>query len=276
MIINDPIVAAFAGIPVNPSAGVSGGILQMELASAVLKARSHPKPNLMMSGSPDPILQSIEEFLKLKRVHLAWNKIAVIGCSAGGDVALRTLMKNIVVPHIPIVIAMHHNPGFKFMTKFQMKNGLAQRIQIAKDGESIRAGKVYFLEGDKAHNFKAATKSFSVLPLRQKPKFHPMIDEVFSNAGVAFKRNAISMIMSGMLSDGAEGLKAMALNGALTMIQAPVSAMFKDMPMAAMKISPLSKVLKLEEMATRINQISRDDLKYEKLGGFAFPLGHDK
>ncbi len=270
MIINDPIVAAFAGISVNPTAGISGGILQMELASAVMEARSHPKPSSMMSASPDPILQSIEDFLKIKRVHMTWNKIAFIGCSAGGDVALRTLMKNIVVPHIPIVIAMHHNPGFKFMTKFQMKNGLAQRVQIAKDGESIRSSKVYFLPGDMTNNFKAGTKSFSVLPLRQKPKFHPVIDEVFANAGVAFKRDAISIILSGMLNDGAEGLKTMALNSAFTIVQAPGTALFKDMPTAAMKSSPLSKVWKLEEMATQINQMSRDNLKYEKLGGFAF------
>jgi len=270
VIIQDPIVAAFAAIQVNASAGISGGILQMELASAVLEARSHPKPNIMISGSPDPILQSIEDFLKAKRVHLTWSKIAFIGCSAGGDVALRTLMKNLIVPHIPIVIAMHHNPGFKFMTKFQMKNGLAQRIQIAKDGESIRAGKLYFLEGDKAHNFKSVTKSFSILPLRQKPKYHPEIDVVFANAGIAFRNSAISMIMSGMLSDGAEGLKTMALNGAYTMIQSPGSALFKDMPLAAMKTSTVSKVLKLEEMAAHINKVSREDLKYEKLGSFAF------
>lgn len=242
----------------------------MELASAVLEARSHPKPSVMISGSPDPILHSVEEFLKQKRVHLAWTKIAFLGCSAGGDVALRSLMKNIVVPHIPLVIVMHHNPGFKFMTKFLMKNGISQRVQIAKDGESIRAGKLYFLEGDKIHNFKLATKSFSVQPQRTKTKFHPEIDEVFANAGIVFKRNALSVILSGMLSDGAEGIKAMALNGAYSMIQEPGSALFKDMPNAARKASPLSKTLSLDAIASRINQAAREDLKYEKLGGFAF------
>ncbi len=270
MIIRDPIAAAFAGISVSPSAGVSGGILQMELANTVLEARSHPRANVMMAGAPDPILHSLEEFLKVKRIHLAWTKIAFLGCSAGGDVALRSLMKHIVVPHIPIVIVMHHNPGFQFMTKFQMKNGLSQRIQIAKDGESIRASKLYFLEGDKSHNFKAMTKSFSILRQPQKPKFHPEIDRVFANAGIAFKQNAISVIMSGMLSDGAEGLKAMVLNGGTTMIQEPRTAMFKDMPNAAIKSSPLSKVLMLDAIAAKINFISKSDLKYEKLGGFAF------
>lgn len=271
MMIQDQLVASFAKIAVSPSLGMSGGILQMELANVVLEARSRPQTNAFMASAPDPLLNSIDEFLMSKRIHLAWSKIVFIGCSAGGDVALRSIMKQISVPHIPIVIAMHHNPGFKFMTKFQMKNGPSQRVQTARDGESIRASKVYFLEGDKAHNFKAVTKSFSVLPQRTNPKFHPVIDDVFTNAGLAFRMNAISMIFSGMLYDGAEGLKAMSLNGSTTMIQEPASAMFKDMPLAAQKSSPMSKTMPLDMIATRINSTSQSDLKYEKLGGFSFP-----
>ncbi len=271
MFIQDPLVAAFTILPVSPTLGISSGILGMELANVVLEARSHPQGNAFVSSAPDPILNSIEEYLTSKRIHLAWNRIVFIGCSAGGDVALRSLMKKIIVPHLPIVIAMHHNPGFKFMTKFQMGNGPSQRIQVAKDGESIRANKVYFLEGDKLHNFKLVTKSFSVLPNRNTPKFHPVIDDVFTNAGIVFKSTAISMILSGMLSDGAEGLKTMSLNGATTLIQEPASAMFKDMPLAAIQSSPLSRNMSLELIAGKINQFSRDDLKYEKLGGFIFP-----
>jgi len=160
---------------------------------------------------------------------------------------------------------MHHNPGFQFMSKFEMKNGVFQRPVSPKDGEPIRSGSIYFLAGDKSYGFRMSTKSFSVTPLLKQLKFRPDIDTVFKQAATSFKAMAMGVVMTGMLSDGAEGLQAMGLNRCATWIQDPSTAMFKDMPLAAKEKAPFAKIGTIKQIAERINMISRQSLKIEPI-----------
>ncbi len=255
----DPLISGFARITIQNSSSLDRNLI-LDIADTIQKARVHPKPSSVFSRSGDPVLERVFDFLDRKRFHISWSKLVLLGCSAGGNVALRSLFKHLIVPHIPIIIVMHHNPGFKFLTKLDLANSTFQRIIPVKDGEPIRGSRLYFLPGEMETGFSRQTKSFVVKPVNYKQRFRPDIDKAFAAAGARFRENVIGVILSGMLNDGAEGTKTIFLNRGEVWVQQPSTALFKEMPNAAIKTVPTVKIKTLQQIAEKINQISLNDL----------------
>ena len=44
---------------------------------------------------------------------------------------------------------MHHNPGFSFLARFELANGVTHTPVLVETDMPIRGGEVYFLPGDK-------------------------------------------------------------------------------------------------------------------------------
>lgn len=261
----DPLLNGFARIRILQHSGNSDRGFIMKIAEAILKARTHPKPANIFSKSGDPVLESVLELMTRERYHFTWKKLVVLGCSAGGNVALRSLFKHLIVPHLPIIIAMHHNPGFMFMTHFEMANSTLQRVITAKDGEQITGSRIFFIPGEAETGFSPRTTSFKIQPINYKTRFRPDINDIFKAVGIRFRENSIGVILSGMLDDGAEGIKAMALNRGEVCVQEPSTALFKEMPNAAIKSFAGVRVRSLQKIADRINQLTKDHLVIEPI-----------
>ena len=256
---SDPLLSEFQRILVQKGP-TSWSALLGRLADELAHARQRKQTRVDFSQREDPVKVSINRVLREHQVQLHWEKIAYLGCSAGGDVSLRTLFSYIAYPHIPIIIAMHHNPGFRFLAKLNMANGIAQQPIIVEHDMSIKSGELYFVPGDQLIGYHANDRSFQLSPPPSKRRFRPLIDQVFSVAGQRFHRQAIGVIMSGMLNDGAAGLKDMFLNHSDVLIQEPMTALFDDMPKAALEAVPTAEVLSLKGIADRINACSRQFL----------------
>jgi len=136
----------------------------------------------------------------------------IIGCSAGGDGALRGIFKKMIYPHIPIILAMHHTQGFKFMSGIELANELIHKPHTHQTEMTIKAGEVYFAPGDKMLGYYSTNASFNLKPRTIPSRFNPVIDHLFSAAARRFKETLVGIILSGMLGDGAEGLKDIYLN----------------------------------------------------------------
>lgn len=256
---SDPLLSEFQWI-LAKNGPTSWSVLLGRLADELAHARQLRQTQVDFSRREDPVKVSINRVLREQQVQFHWEKIAYLGCSAGGDMALRTLFGYIAYPHIPIIIVMHHNPGFRFLAKLNLANGIAQQPIIVGHDISIRSGELYFVPGDQLIGYHSHDRSFQLSPPPSKRRFRPLIDHVFSVAGQRFHRQAMGVIMSGMLDDGAAGLKDMFLNHADVVIQEPTTALFDDMPRAALEAVPTAKVLSLKGIADRINAFSHQFL----------------
>jgi two-component system, chemotaxis family, protein-glutamate methylesterase/glutaminase len=263
---SDPLLAGFARIKIKENLLSSNKGMLMQIGDVILASKRLPRRQEIFQQNGDPVLDKVLTHIKRNRYHISWKRLVVLACSAGGNVALRTIFKHLIVPHIPIIITMHHNPGFTFATQFDTASGIRHAVQTIRDGESILASQVYFLPGDLEIGYHARTSSFQVHKVMGKPRFRPDIDKALATTASRFKKQAVTAIMSGMLNDGAEGVKAVFLNGGEVWIQDPKTAMFKDMPQNAMKNAPHAKIVQLKEIADRINQISQEDLTLEPVG----------
>ncbi len=134
---------------------------------------------------------------------------------------------------------------------------MTQQPIIIEDDMPFRSGEIYFVPGDKTVGYHAHDPSFQISPLLSKLRFRPLIDQVLSVAGQRFHRQALGVIMSGMLNDGAAGLRDLYLNHGEVLIQEPSMAMFADMPKAAQGMVPTAKTVPLKSIADQINAYSR-------------------
>lgn len=256
----DPLVNSYARIKTMTTKQNPGKSLILKIADTIQSVRTTYRAEAFLSRTYDPVLVGIGNLLKTEGYFLQWGKIIFIGCSAGGNVALRTLFKNILIPHLPIVIVMHHNPGFNFMAKFEMAGGVLQVVEQISAGMAINGGGIYFMPVDHDLDFNRPKNSFELIPLKVRTKFRPEIDRVMNSAARFFHDRMMGTIFSGMLSDGAAGLKEIANHGGETWIQEPASALFKEMPEAALRSVPNAKTASLLAIADRINDLSKEYL----------------
>ncbi len=255
----DPLVVSIKLLLEKESEQDWGPVLT-RLANDIAHTRQRPVAG-RFTNREDPIKLAVTRILSDERIVLAWDRLVILGCSAGGDVALRTLFGHINYPHVPIIIAMHHHPGFKFIAGFELANGLTQKPVLVQTDMAIKSGEVYFAPGDMTLGYHRSNASFQLSTRTIKSRFRPIIDQVFSAAAVRFSNRLTGAIMSGMLSDGAQGLKDIFLGRGEALIQIPDTALFGDMPKAAAAAVPTARTLTLQQLAGRINEHSGQYLR---------------
>ena len=80
----------------------------------------------------------------------------------------------------------------------------------------------------------------------------PSVDVLFESVAAVSRGRAITVLMTGMGSDGAEGLGSLAKAGAVTIAQSPDSCVVSGMPKSAIDRGHARAVLPLEDIASGI------------------------
>ena len=258
-VFQDPLLGGIQRI-LGDRSGVSRTLLLAQLATEFQKTRSRGKAG-RFSREEDPLLTSFRRVIQEAGVQLRWEKLIYLGCSAGGDVALRTLFRYISFPHLPIVIVMHHNPNFRFLARLELVNGLSQHPVVITEDMGIKSAEIYFVPGNNWVGYHSGSLAFRLSPITHKTRFRPVIDTVFRTAAEHFGNRTVGVILSGMMDDGAQGLHDIFLKRGKVMVQEPSSSTFDDMPRAAQAMVPTAAVLTLKEIAERINTYSREFIR---------------
>ncbi|MCK4577875.1 MAG: chemotaxis protein CheB [Candidatus Marinimicrobia bacterium] len=257
-LLSDPLLASISQI-LEKDSSIYWTPFVEKLGTELDLARKR-KINPILNQVDDPVYTSICRAFQNEKLLLEWDRIIYLGCSAGGDLALRKLFSKIDFPHPPIIIAMHHNPGFVFLARITLANGVEERPLKVENDMSIKSNQIYFLPGDMIVGYSPSNTAFNLSPLQITQRFRPLIDNIFSIAGHRFGGQVVAAILTGMLDDGAQGLKDLYLNHGEVMIQDPNEADFSDMPKAAIKTAPQAKVVTIDGLAARINSLSRQHL----------------
>lgn len=191
-------------------------------------------------------------------IHMKYQLVA-IGSSTGGPMALQKILS--VMPSrfpVGIVCVQHISKGFinSFVEWLGTQTPLT--VKIAQNNEEIRPGTVYFAPDD-AHLTVTADKTL-LLEQYLPPwgEFKPSVNHLFQSVGQKLRDRAIGVILTGMGSDGAEGMKVMADNGAYTIAQNRDTSLIFGMPKASIDnksarcIKPLDKIA--EEIIDKIKE----------------------
>lgn len=164
------------------------------------------------------------------------NTVIALGASTGGTDALQVVLTSMPANCPPIVIVQHMPPGFTKMFAERINKLAAIEVKEAQDGDRLKYGCALLAPGGDLHmTLEKDSKGYYVkLQAGEKVSSHrPSVDVLFKSVARTAKSNAIGVIMTGMGSDGAEGLLQMREQGAYTIGQDKESCVVYGMPMVA-------------------------------------------
>lgn len=180
--------------------------------------------------------------------------IIVIGASAGGLEAVRTVVK--ALPSgLPasLFIVIHTSPeGPGLLAGILDRSGSLPAV-TARNGMPFEHGHIYVAPPDSHLLVEDGHVRLSQGP--REHRFRPAIDPLFRTAARRFGRRVIGVVLSGNLADGSHGLMLIKENGGIAIVQNPEEAVAPSMPEAALQRVDVDHVLLAEEIGPAITDL---------------------
>jgi len=190
--------------------------------------------------------------------------VLVIGVSTGGPNALAKVIPEIPADlNVPILIVQHMPPTF---TK-SLANHLNAKSKIpvfeAEDGQLVEKNKVYIAPGGK-HMIVKKDSTNSVIAITDTPPVNsckPSVDVLFESIPSVYNANVLSVIMTGMGSDGMNGVKYLKNTGCYSITQTEDSCVVYGMPRAVDEAGLTDESVHLDNLSTRIYSLIKNGIK---------------
>lgn len=192
-----------------------------------------------------------------KAVHSGKSAVRVlaVGVSTGGPNALSYLLPQL--PHdfpAGIVIVQHMPAGFTEMFAARLNAACGIQVKEAKDGDLVLPGRALIAPGNRHLKIKRLPLgTIAVLSDTVPVSGHrPSVDVLFRSVASEYGASAAGLIMTGMGSDGADGIGAISAAGGMTYAQDEASCVVFGMPKVAIERNHIRTVLSLKDMGSTL------------------------
>ena len=219
-------------------------------------AGSHAKPRHDANLPPTPRL-SADAVLPLhaKPVsRVTTETVIAIGASTGGTEALRVILEAMPTDAPGMVVVQHMTEGFTGAFAQRLNQSCAIEVKEAVNGEPLTTGLALIAPGNRHSILRRDGTRYAVEvidgPLVSRHR--PSVDVLFRSVAQSAGANAIGVILTGMGSDGAEGLFEMKEAGALTIAQDEASCVVFGMPKEAIERGAVHKTVSLSRIPHEI------------------------
>lgn len=166
------------------------------------------------------------------------NKIIAIGASTGGTEATVSILRQLPADMPGMLIVQHMPENFTRMYAERLNSILPHEVLEASDGDAVIPGRILVAAGQHHMQLEDDHGTYRVKVFKgEKVNAHcPSIDVLFYSVGEVCRQNAMGILLTGMGTDGAQGLLHMRKMGAYTVAQDEASSVVYGMPKAAMQI----------------------------------------
>ncbi|HET8539320.1 MAG TPA: chemotaxis response regulator protein-glutamate methylesterase [Anaeromyxobacter sp.] len=182
------------------------------------------------------------------------HKVIVVGASTGGTEALRELL-GAMPPDAPGIAVVQHMPEV-FTGQFAKRLDQVCRIEVkeAEQDDRLVPGRALVAPGNRHLAVRRSGALYFVDVLDGPPvSLHrPSVDVLFRSAARAAGENAVGVLLTGMGSDGAEGMAELRAAGARTIAQDEATSVVFGMPKEAIARGAVDEVLPLPEIAAAV------------------------
>jgi two-component system chemotaxis response regulator CheB len=186
-------------------------------------------------------------------------RILLLGASTGGPEALVKVLQGFPKPCPPIVVVQHISPEFSraFASRLAQLSGL--NFSEIEEGQVLQPNSLYTATGDYHLILKEKQEKLFLLKSNE-PKVNghrPSVDVLF-NSAAKLPVDSLSILLTGMGKDGAEGLFNLAeTNRSFTLVQDEKSSVVFGMPKKALELGAACFVGDLSAIrAEMINKIN--------------------
>jgi two-component system chemotaxis response regulator CheB len=184
--------------------------------------------------------------------------VIAIGASTGGTEALREVLTGLPENMPGIVIVQHIPPLFSLAFANRLNGLCRMSVKEAADGDRLTAGLVLIAPGNFHMTLRKAGGEYRVA-IQGGPRVcyqRPSVDVLFESVAQVAKGDAIGAILTGMGSDGAEGLLQMKRAGARTIAQDEASSVVFGMPREAIRMGAVDRIVPLDRVAAELTALS--------------------
>lgn len=205
--------------------------------------------------------KTINNSLQFNPKRVVTKKILAIGSSTGGPRALEQ-----VIPKLPqdlkaaVLVVQHMPAGFTASLAQRLISQSELEVREAKDGDLIREGVVFIAPGD--YHMKVIQKlmdgkTVEVISLSKEPRelgVRPCVNVLLRTLAPIYGSNILSVILTGMGIDGAEGVEIIKNAGGKAIAEHEKSCVVYGMPKAIVDRGLADRVVPLEMIAATIQQ----------------------
>jgi two-component system chemotaxis response regulator CheB len=189
-------------------------------------------------------------------------RVVALGASTGGPQALQRLL-SLLPGDLPagFLVAQHMPERFTAAFADRLARTTPFSVQEAADGDLVAAGRVLVAPGGRileARRDRGGALQAAVLPGSPADRHRPSVDRLFSSVAAAVGARACGVVLTGMGSDGREGVLAIRAAGGLALAESEQSAVVYGMPQAAAESGSVDALLSLDGLAERIVRFVRE------------------
>ncbi len=239
-----------------PEVGVEEGI--NDLASQIVhKVRSAAKANiteLSKRTRKEQMGEKASKEIPETTILTSTDKIICLGASTGGTVAIRNILQPLPANLPGILVVVHMPSGFTASFAQSLDSICSMKVKEAEHRDQIVSGTCYVAPGNYHLVVKKSGSSYYI-ELNQDPPMRshrPSIDKTFYSLAENVAPNSMGVVLTGMVDDGARGLKEMYDQGCHTVAQDEKTSVVFGMPKQAIKLGGVRKVLPLDKIAGSI------------------------
>lgn len=184
-------------------------------------------------------------------------KAVVIGGSAGSFQGVTKILSQLPADfNLPIIMCLHRLK--------HVRNGFVEALCIKSirpvnepiDKESIKRGGIYLAPAN-YHLSVELGNSFSLSTEDMVNNSRPAIDITLETAAYVYRNKLVGILLSGANRDGALGMKRIKDRGGLTIVQEPSECMIDTMPNAALQITQIDHVLKVDDIVNFLSELNK-------------------
>ncbi|MCP4683886.1 MAG: chemotaxis response regulator protein-glutamate methylesterase [bacterium] len=181
--------------------------------------------------------------------------IIALGSSTGGPPALQTLI-SALPRNLPVgmVIAQHMPQTFTKSLADRLDSVCSVTVREAADGDPIEPGTVLIAPGGKHLTVKRyGGRARAVVSAEPGDTLYkPCVDVMFNSVSEAFGANTMSVILTGMGSNGLDGSRNVKGKGGILIAQDEASSVVYGMPRAVAEASLTDHIAPIDTLAAEI------------------------
>jgi two-component system, chemotaxis family, protein-glutamate methylesterase/glutaminase len=252
----DALAAGAIDVLAKPGGPQSVGELRFSLASKIRAARvarlRAPAPQQVASPAAPPLRMPLGQ-------PFPASAVIAIGASTGGTEAIQNVLVEFPENCPGIVIAQHIPAIFSRTFAHRLNELCAIRVREAADGDKVEPGLALVAPGNFHMVLKHSPTGYRV-EIKDGPLVcyqRPAVDVLFHSVAQTAGSSATAAILTGMGSDGAQGMLAMKKAGARTIAQDEASCVVFGMPKEAIRHGGVDRVLPLSAIPGAILAESR-------------------
>ncbi len=178
-----------------------------------------------------------------------------IGVSTGGPPAVQKVLAGLPGDFpVPILIAQHMPAAFTGPFARRLDSVCEIVVKEAESGEKLKPGHAYVSPGGRHLKLVMGLGSMSAV-VTEDPKealYKPSANVLHESAGLALGRRALGVQLTGMGSDGLEGVKVLKQKGGRAIAQSDATCVVYGMPKAIVDAGLADEIVDLDDMALAI------------------------